>query len=518
MAEVATDARPDSDEPAPLHGAALLLITVAIGMATFMEILDTTIVNVSVPAIGGALGVSPNEGTWAISSYSLAAAIMQPLTGWIGRRFGEVRTFVMSAALFVLFSAICGLATSLPMLVVGRLMQGAVSGPMVPMAQALLVRSYPPSQRGMAMGLWAMIVFVAPIFGPIIGGWITDQYSWPWIFYINVPIGLLASFTIWAILRKRDSKRVRVPIDAVGLVLLVIGVGALQFMLDNGNNKDWFDSPAIVAAAVLAAVCITYLIAWEWTDRHPVVDLHLFGYRNFRVGVIGLSLGFLAFFGAAVLFPLWLQTTNGYTATWAGLATAPVGIIGVLFMPILGRNIGKMNLRLMSTIAFITFGVTMYWMSTLNETATFWQLAAPRFWQGFGVAFFFLPMNMILLSEMAPDQIASAVGLSNFLRSMAASTSTALTVWLWTKRTDMHHAVLAQYVQGPNWSSYAAQLQQLGISGTAAFAQVRVELLSQARTLAANDMFLLFAGLFFVLTPVIWFAKPPFRAGGSGGH
>ncbi|HXN10408.1 MAG TPA: DHA2 family efflux MFS transporter permease subunit, partial [Steroidobacteraceae bacterium] len=358
---------------------------------------------------------------------------------------------------------------------------------------------------------------VAPIFGPIVGGIITDDLSWPWIFYINVPIGLLSAAVCWTILRKRESRRVRVPVDAVGLGLLVIGIGSLQFMLDNGNDKDWFNSVEILAAAALAVVCITYLIAWELTDRHPVVDLQLFRRRNFRIGVLAVSIGFFGFFGTTVIFPLWLQTTLGYTASWAGLATAPIGVFGVVLMPLVGRNMHRMNLRLSATFAFVVFSIMMFWTSTLNDTASFWQLVTPRLFMGLGVAFFFLPLNQILLSNIPTDQLASASGLSNFLRTIGGSISTAITVWLWTRRGDYHHAVLSQDIQGPNWNAYAGHLQALGIAGRSAFGQVRQLMLSQARTLAANDVYRLYAIMFLALTPLVWLAKPPFRAGRGGG-
>jgi MFS transporter, DHA2 family, multidrug resistance protein len=302
----------------PLHGGKLLFLTAAIATASFMEILDMTIVNVSVPAISGSLGVTTSEGTWAISSYMLAAAIMQPLTGWIGRRFGEVRTFVTSILLFMCFSAICGLATSLPMLVGARLIQGLVSGPMMSVAQAILLRNYPIERRGMAIALWSMVIIIAPICGPIIGGWITDNLSWPWLFYINLPVGAFSAVACWSILRHRESKKVKLPIDAVGLALLVVGVGSLQFMLDNGNEKDWFNSPLIVIAGVISVISVTFLIPWELTDKHPVIDLHLFARRNFRVGTVVIGVAYFALSGVNVIFPLWLQTTVGYTATWAG--------------------------------------------------------------------------------------------------------------------------------------------------------------------------------------------------------
>src|SRR5271154_1951438 len=274
-----TPAAPAFEYP-PLHGGKLLLLTAAIALATFMEILDMTIVNVSVPSISGSLGVTPSEGTWAVSSYMLAAAIMQPLSGSIARRFGEVRTFVTSIVLFMVFSAVCGLANSLPMLVGARLIQGFVSGPMMSVAQAILLRNYPLDKRGLALGLWSMVIMIAPIFGPIIGGWITDNFSWPWLFYINLPVGAFSAIASWSLLRQRESKTVKLPIDAVGLALLVIGVGSLQFMLDNGNEKDWFNSPVILAAAITAVMAISFLIPWELTDKHPVVDLRLFAGRN----------------------------------------------------------------------------------------------------------------------------------------------------------------------------------------------------------------------------------------------
>src|SRR3984893_4404749 len=259
----------------PLHGGKLFFLTVAIATASFMEILDMTIVNVSVPSISGSLGVTPSEGTWAVSSYMLAAAIMQPLSGWIARRFGEVRTFITSIVLFMVFSAVCGIANSLPMLVGARLIQGLVSGPMMSVAQAILLRNYPIEKRGLALGLWSMVIMIAPIFGPILGGWITDNFSWPWLFYINLPVGAFSAAASWSILRHRESKTIKLPIDAVGLALLVIGVGSLQFMLDNGNDKDWFNSPIIIAAGLVSLVSVTFLIPWELTDKHPVIDLHL---------------------------------------------------------------------------------------------------------------------------------------------------------------------------------------------------------------------------------------------------
>ncbi len=505
----------------PLTGAPLALLTVAVAFSTFMEVLDITIVNVSVPHIAGSLGVSPSEGTWAISSYSLASAIMQPLTGWIARRFGEVRAFCVAVILFVLMSMLCGLATSMPMLVIARLLQGAGSGPMVALSQALLLNNYPNEKRGIALAIWAMTVVVAPIFGPILGGYITDNYAWPWIFYINVPVGVLAAFVTWTLLKDRESVITKLPIDIVGLVLLIVGVGSLQFMLDNGNDKDWFSSPLILTLGIVAVVGLAFFIAWELTDEHPVVDLSLFRKRNFAVGVAALSFGMIGFFGINVIFPLWLQTDLNYTATWAGLATAPVGILAFLISPIIGRNIQKFELRTVATLAFCIFGACSIWFSRFPSDASFGALALPRFIMGAGIACFFVPINQIILSGLRPNEIASASGISNFCRTLAASFSTAAMVTAWQHRGDYHHAVMAEHLNGANpaLQGYIDTLHTVGASANRAWGAIETVLTREALTSAVNDVFLICAVLFFAMIPVIWMAKPPFgTAGAGGGH
>jgi DHA2 family multidrug resistance protein len=518
MASTPNDAQPLP----PLHGSALVLLTIAVAFSTFMEVLDMTIVNVAVPHIAGSLGVSSSEGTWTISSYSLASAIMQPLTGWIARRFGEVKTFVFSVMLFVVFSMLCGLATSMPMLVVARLLQGAGSGPMVALSLTLLLSSYPKAKQGIALALWAMTVVVAPIFGPILGGWLTDNFSWPWIFYINVPVGLLAAAITWSLLRKRETKIFQTPIDVIGLVLLVAGVGSLQFMLDNGNDHDWFSSPMIATLGLVALVCLTFLIAWELNAKHPVVDLSLFRRRNFTVGVSAQSLGMFAFFGINVVFPLWLQTTLGYTATWAGLATAPVGILAFLLAPILGRNLHRLELRAVVTFAFIVFAGTSYWFSTFDSSASFNSLILPRFVMGIAIPCFFIPLNQIYLAGLPSEQIASATGLANFFRTLGSSVSTAVSVTLWQHRGIWHHATLTENVTAASQpaNQVLQQLTHTGLSQAQALGITDQLLNKEALTLAVNDIFWLCAILFVLLIPVLWFARPPFGSAGgpAAGH
>ena len=325
------------------------------------------------------------------------------------------------------------------------------------------------------MALWAMVVFVAPICGPMLGGWITDNFSWPWLFFLNVPVGIASVAVTALILRRRETRRVKVPVDVVGLVLLVIGVGALQYMLDNGNERDWFESPLIVAAAVTAVVALVVLVTWELTDRHPVLDLHLLGSRNLAIGITTVCFGFFCFFGAVVIYPLWLQTTLGYTATWAGLATAPVGLLGLLVMPIVGRNIDRWNLRVAATFGFVVLATVMFWISRLNAEATFLDLALPRLLQGVGLSFFFLPLQQIMFSSIRPDELASASGLTNFLRNLSGSVATAISVWLWGHRTDFHHSVLADHLRaGGAWNEWSGALAAggAGDAGTLAYTQL----------------------------------------------
>ncbi|AOY01115.1 DHA2 family efflux MFS transporter permease subunit [Jeongeupia sp. USM3] len=505
--------------PPPLHGAALALMTTAVALGTFMEVLDTTIVNVSVPHIAGNLAASTTQGTWTISAYGLAAAIAVPLTGWAAKRVGEVKLFVISVLLFTLASVLCGFAHSLPELVAFRFVQGLVSGPMVPLSQTLLLAAYPPAKKGLALALWSMTVVVAPICGPLLGGWITDNYSWPWIFYINVPVGLFTAAVSWRLLKSRETKTVKLPIDVVGMVLLVLGVGSLQIMLDNGNDLDWFNSGFIVAMAVTAVVALTFLIAWELTDEHPIVDLSLFKSRNFRWGVVSLSLGMFCFFGSTVIFPLWLQTVKGYTATWAGVATAPVGVLAFFLSPLIGKNIHRINLRMLTSFAFMMFGITMFWYASFTLDTDLQHLVIARLVQGIGIACFFIPLNQIILSGIGPERMAAAAGLSNFFRTLSGSFATAIVTYIWTRREIFHHARMTENVTGasPATTGYLGQLDQLGIHGAAAYAQIDQTITQQAFQTATSEVFWMMGVIFISMIAVVWLTRPPFGAAGAGG-
>src|SRR6202790_4843582 len=273
----------------PLEGAKLVIGTIAVSLAVFMNVLDTSIANVSIPSISGDLGVSSDQGTWVITSFAVANAISVPLTGWLTQRFGQVRLFMTSIVLFVLASWLCGLAPTLPFLLAARVLQGAVAGPMIPLSQTLLLASYPREKAPMALSMWAMTTLIAPVAGPILGGWISDNISWPWIFYVNIPVGTAAAIATWMIFRKRDSVVKKAPIDVVGLALLITWVGSLQVMLDKGKDLDWFNSTTIVVLTLIAVIALAFFIVWELTDEHPVVDLSIFKLRIFTGGRIALA-------------------------------------------------------------------------------------------------------------------------------------------------------------------------------------------------------------------------------------
>ncbi|MDE3207619.1 MAG: DHA2 family efflux MFS transporter permease subunit [Pseudomonadota bacterium] len=500
----------------PLHGTSLAMLTLALGLGTFMQVLDTSIANVSIPSIAGDLAVSPDQGTWVITSFAVSNAIALPVTGWAAKRIGEVKLFCMSTLLFTLFSWLCGAAFNLPMLVLFRVLQGAVAGPMIPLSQSLLLANYPDEKKGLALALWSMTVILAPIFGPILGGYITDNYSWPWIFYINIPVGMASVFIVWSVLRHRETMITKLPIDTVGLILLTIGIGSLQVLLDKGHDLDWFNSPVIMFLAITSFVALVFLIVWEIYDRHPVLNLKLFLGRNFTIGVVATTLGYLAYFVSVVIFPLWLQTNMGYTASWAGLAAAPIGVLAVIMSPFVGRFLHHFDLRLMVTFAFAVFAGVSFWNSTFDSQVDFVHLIIPRIVMGAGMATFFIPLVTITLSGLKPEVIADASGLYNFLRILGGSFGTSISINMWSNRSILHHSRLVDAIgNNPATTSALARLHDLGIKGNTAIAFINQEVTNQSVMMATNDIFWISGWLFLILLGLIWFARPPFTSSGK---
>jgi DHA2 family multidrug resistance protein len=500
----------------------LALSTIGLSLATFMQVLDTTIANVSLPTIAGNLGVSSNQSTWVITSFAVSMAISLPLTGFLTRRFGEVKLFVWSTLLFALTSFMCGISQSMGMLIVFRAIQGAVAGPMYPITQSMLIGIYPPAKRGMALALLAMVTVVAPIAGPILGGLITDNYSWPWIFFINVPIGIFASMVVANQMKGRVEQTERPKIDYVGLITLIIGVGALQIVLDKGNDEDWFNSPFIVVASLISAIALTVFLIWELTDKDPIVNLKLFRHRNFSAGTLALVLAYAAFFAIGLLVPLWLQRNLGYTSTWAGYATAPLGIIPVLLTVVVGKYANRFDLRLVASGAFIVMGATCFLRSNFNLEVDFNHVAMVQLLQGLGVALFFMPVLSILLSDLQQNEIAAGSGLATFLRTLGGSFAASLTTLMWDRRAVVHHEQLTESIT-PYSPTAQAALQQLGHGNTQLGGSLVNNMITQqGYQIAFNEVFHVLGWIFMALVFVIWLAKPPFAAktGGApaGGH
>ncbi|MEI2267087.1 multidrug efflux MFS transporter permease subunit EmrB [Erwinia sp. CGal63] len=504
----------------PLEGAPLVLMTIALSLATFMQVLDSTIANVAIPTIAGNLGASNSQGTWVITSFGVANAISIPITGWLAKRVGEVKLFVWATAAFAVASWLCGVSNSLGMLIFFRVVQGLVAGPLIPLSQSLLLSNYPPAKRSIALSLWAMTVVVAPICGPILGGWISDNYHWGWIFFINVPIGIAVVVLTLQTLRNRETATAIRPIDTVGLVLLVVGVGCLQMMLDRGKELDWFSSPEIITLTIVAVAALAVLLVWELTDDHPIIDLSLFKSRNFTIGCLCISLAYMLYFGSIVLLPQLLQEVYGYTAAWAGLASAPVGILPVILSPIIGRFAHRLDMRKLVTFSFIMYAICFYWRAwTFEPDMDFGASAWPQFVQGFAVACFFMPLTTITLSGLPPERLAAASSLSNFTRTLAGSIGTSITTTMWTDREAVHHSQLTESVNAYNFNSQEmyAKLEQLGMSHEQASSWIAQQITNQGLIISANEIFWASAGVFLLLLALVWFARPPFSSGGGGG-
>ena len=509
--------------PSDFRPPNVALTTLGLALASFMQVLDTTIANVSLPAISGNLGGSANQATWVITSFAVSTAIALPLTGWMTRKFGERKLFMWSTLAFVMASFLCGIAHSMGLLVVARALQGFVAGPMYPVTQALLLSIYPPAKRGQAIALLAMVTVVAPIAGPILGGWITDNYSWEWIFFINIPIGIFASTVVGRQLKGRPERLEKPKMDYIGLATLVVGVGALQVLLDLGNDEDWFASPTIVALAITSAIALAVFVIWELTDKDPIVNLRLFRHRNFRSGTIAMTVAYGAFFSVGILVPLWLQRNLGYTAIWAGFATAPIGILPVILTPFVGKYASRFDLRVLASFAFIAMSLTSFARSHFNLDVDFHHVALVQLFQGLGVALFFMPVLQILLSDLEPHEIAAGSGLATFVRTLGGSFAASLTTYAWSERGAVHHAHMTERVSSLDPDAMQTVAQYGGGDLERGAAALERMISNQAAQIGFNEIFHLLGIIFLGVILFVWLAKPPFgaktgAAPAGGGH
>ena len=475
-------------------------------LSNFMVVLDITIANVSVPHIAGNLGISLDQGTWIITSYAVAEAICVPLTGWLAGRFGVVRMFVYAMLGFGLFSLFCGIAPTLGLLVACRIGQGLMGAPIMPMSQTLMMTVFPPERRNLAMAGWAMTTLLGPAFGPILGGYISDNFSWHWIFLINVPIAIGCTIAGGLLLAPVETPTVKLPIDRIGLALLVFWIGCLQIMLDIGRDHDWFADWKIVSLAVSAAVGFCAFVIWELTEKHPIVDLRIFRHRGFTSTVATMALAFGAYFASIVVIPQWLQSSMGYTATYAGLTTAFTAMAAMTMAPIAAQMIGKVDSRLMISLAVGWLGVMSLVRAQWNSDADFWTLAMPQLIQGFGMAFFMIPLTTLSLSSVLPEETASAAGLQNFIRtiSIAISTSIVLTIWNDAQRTSH-----SEIVGSLNPDGTIAALGNAGFGTEQARALIGNIVDKEATTVAVDHTFYVSAVILFFAAAFVWMAPKP---------
>ena len=493
-----------------------MLAAFVLALANFMVVLDMTIANVSVPHITGSLAVSSSQGTWVITSYAVAEAICVPLTGWLASRFGSVRVFGFCLIGFTIFSILCGLSTSLGMLVACRIGQGLFGGPIMPLSQTLLLRIFPPEKQSQAMGMWAMTTVIGPILGPILGGTISDNLSWHWIFFINIPVGLFCGFAALKLLKPAETAIDAPKIDMGGLVLLILWIGALQLMIDLGHEHDWFGSPMISIFAIIALVGLVIFTIWELTERKPIVDIRIFRYRGFTFSVLSLAFAFGAFFSSIVLIPQWVQINLGYTATWAGYLTATMGFGSLLMSPIVAKMATKYDQRILATFGLSLLAIVTLMRAFWTTDADFMALAWPQILQGFAVPFFFIPLSNMALASVQPHEMASAAGLMNFLRTMAGAIGASIAVTIW----DDHSKVARSELVGKlHVEETQNSLMAQGMSADGALGYISSLVDKEALTLSANHLFLILSLVFLFAALIVWFApRPKAGLGGMPSH
>jgi DHA2 family multidrug resistance protein len=506
------------------------VIAMAVMTATFMEVLDTTVVNVALPHIAGSLSASNDEATWVLTSYLVSNAVVLPATGWFSGYFGRKRFLVVCIGVFTIASGLCGVASSLGMLIVARILQGAGGGALQPISQAVLLESFPPSKRGVAMGIFGMGVVVAPIIGPTLGGWITDNYSWRWVFYINLPIGILAVLLAQTFIEDppyiRATRRGR--IDLVGLGLLALWVACLQIMLDKGQDEDWFSSRFIQILAALSAMGLVAFVTWELIIPDPIVNLRIFSDRNFAVGTALMTMMGAVLYGSITLLPLFLQTLMGYPATQSGLAVSPRGIGSMVAMIVVGRLIGVIDARALIAFGFGMLGYSLILFGDFTLDISTRNIFWPNIFNGLGTAFVFVPLTTMTMGTLRNEQMGSATGLFNLLRNLGGGVGISVVTAMIVRRSQAHQFYMVSHLT-PFGQAYRQFLQSAAVpfgahngpvtgAGQAA-GQLYAVLLQQAQLWAYVDIFRGMAILCFLSIPgVLLFRRARAHAGPVMAH
>ena len=493
-----------------LSGSRMWTAGAVLALSNFMVVLDTSIANVSVPHIAGSLAIAPDQGTWVITSYSVAEAICVPLTGFLAARFGVVRTYLAAMTGFCLFSILCGMSPTLGFLVSARIGQGICGGPIMPLTQTLLLRVFPAQKRGQAMGLWAMTTVVAPIAGPLLGGTISDNWSWHWIFFINIPIAIICVVGSYLMVSKCETPTTKARIDVGGMALLVIWVGALQIMLDIGRDHDWFHNMFIVSLAVIAFVGFIAFVIWELTEDHPAVDLRVFRHRGFSAAVIALALTYGTFFSAVVVTPQWLQGAMGYTAQWSGFVTAWQGLLAVVFSLVVGKLTGRFDPRALVSFGMTWMAATIFVRAFWTSGVDYWTLALPHLAQGLGMPFFFVPLTILSLGSVQPKETASAAGLSSFVRTLSGAVGTSIATTIWANGAiRVHDQLVGSINQNP---AVVQQMESTGFSPGQVRALVENLLTQESLVVSLDHMFLIATCLLLASAVLIWLVPKPKKA------
>jgi MFS transporter, DHA2 family, multidrug resistance protein len=502
----------------PKHNPWLIALTVTI--ATFMEVLDTSIANVALPHIAGSVGASQEEATWVLTSYLVSSAVILPISGWISDRIGRKRFYMTCVVMFTACSLLCGLAPTLPLLILARILQGLGGGGLAPSEQAILADTFPIEKRGQAFALYGMAVVVAPAIGPTLGGWLTDNYNWHWIFFINLPFGLLSLFLSNRMVEDPPEMKARMkrrsPVDFIGLGAVALGVGLLEFTLDKGQEKDWFGSGEIQLTAFLAVITLVFFAIWEWRHPDPIVDLKLLKNRNFGTAVfLQLILG-MVLFGSTVLIPQYLQVLLGYTAERAGMVLSPAGFVMMVMMAVAGRTLGKGDPRLTVMLGYLAvaaglFNLTRLDLYTSYGTATLWRML-----QVVGLPFIFIPISTLNYVGVPRDKMNQISSLSNFARNMGGSAGTALLTTYLARAAQVHQLNLASTLSEGS-AAVAQEIQRfaalthssIAAAQFPALAEIYGQLQRQAMMLAYKNAFAILAGTVALLSPLVWIMRLP---------
>jgi DHA2 family multidrug resistance protein len=498
------------------------IVAIAVMFGTFMEVLDTTVVNVSLPHIAATMSATIDEATWVLTSYLVANAIILPMTGWLASTFGRKRLLMMSVTGFTLSSFLCGIAPNLGSLIAFRILQGATGGALQPLSQAILLESFQPHERGKAMGFWGLGIVTAPILGPVVGGWLTETYSWRWVFYINLPVGIASIImTQLFVFDPPYLRRVAERVDYWGIGMLVVGIGSLQYVLDKGQEADWFASTSILTLAILSAVTLTVLLIHEWTTEHPIIDLRVFKERSYATGVFLMTMLGFVLYGSMVLLPVMLQTLLGYPAIQAGIAVAPRGMGSMVMMPIVGMLTSKVDVRKLLAVGFTVAGFTLIWLGQLNLQAGYWDIFWPQLLQGTGMALTFVPLTTVSMQAIPPERMGNATSLFNLMRNLGGSVGIAVTGTLLTRQRQAVASVLGERITiyDPRTQSMLAQLKAGFIARGAdavtaterAYGALHGILIQQASMVSFVWLFRLLGTIFLVMIPLILIMQRPKR-------